>query len=225
MKANLLTRLIIDEENKKAYLSVEGKIENATEEEKKEFRDKLVRAFSYILGLDESVSKAELLEDFEAVDESHDDEVPEYLCNVVLEKKAEQGQKEQKEEKLQEQTGKQEEPKLKIGKYPDLTPSQVVAKYGDKGLAYLKMMLPVYEKRASKFPVNRVIVQAIKKVLGKYAELSFDEMTEAIEWKASEDMEGFHAACREVGIEDYKEAVKQQNEEAIFLLYKKFVVD
>lgn len=62
MNANLLTRVILKKEKDEnvAYISIEGKIENATNEEKIEVKNKLGKAFDHILGFEENIP-----EDFE----------------------------------------------------------------------------------------------------------------------------------------------------------------
>lgn len=105
MLANIATRLIIDEENNKVYLSVEGKIDKATKQEKEELKNKLTDAFACILGLDNNFSGT-VINDFESDQEVI--EIPEAFMETVEEIPDEQQTKVEVKQDTKVQTKKED---------------------------------------------------------------------------------------------------------------------
>lgn len=185
VKANILTRMIFDTENNKAYLSVEGKVESATVEEKIRLRNTLVDAFSYIFGLSTSsqASQVNVVNDFEVDENIKEEEIPQFLGdnrikaedskkkeNAVNDVSAEKVPKEPVKKTVQEERQEEKRVVMKIGRYPDMTAAEIIAKDGEKGVKYLKHLLPILEKNLDRFPDNREKIESINIALRKYEE-------------------------------------------------------
>lgn len=181
MKSNLNIRLIIDTDNNKTYLSIEGKTENATEEEKLELRETLVKALSQVIGIKDFSQnvEAEIVADFEPIP----NETPDFITAEVLGKEHEKIKDNKEREKLQQKTDKSWENKVhefsKQGKiqlafpyeYKGLTAYQVLAKDGSKGLNILKNSISTLQKNIDRFPLNAKAIKEIKAAIDEYKKL------------------------------------------------------
>ncbi len=221
MKSNLAIKLIIDKEINKAYISIEGKIENATEEEKLELRDTLQRALSQVIGIEpssETKPAEEIISDFKSVS----DEVPdfveqEFLGSGQAEEAATQNspqedvQQPQLEnavpeeniktwEELMEEFSAKESVELNYpAKYKGLTPYAVLARHEENGYKELEGVIPILEKNKARFPQNEKAIDEIKKALKEYDELKFDCIVAEIKAGGKEVVEVIERACQSRG--------------------------
>jgi len=232
MKTNLLTRMIIDTENNKVYLSIEGETKNATNEEKIKLRDTLINAFSYVLGLSSSVGpQGTEISDFEPSDENQD-KVPGFLYNSR--KKTEESSKNHPEPI---------EPTMGIGKYRDLTAAQIIEKYGEEGANYLKeRLLPIFQRNIKLYPQNQKKINSIIEALKYFQDahikkssspsekrpgsISFDEMVEEIErvsaQQGDEDLKAVRDLCEAFGT-SYRDIIDRRDEEKLSFIYGQFM--
>lgn len=178
MKANIVTRVIFDGNNNKVYLSVEGKVESATKEEKADLRDNLVRAFSQVLGIDGvTASENEILKDFETTNNT---EVPGFIKGAnktdhtkkVLEEnknKQDTSSEPTKQDNKTNEIKEIEEPVIGFGKYAKMTAKQIIEKRGEDGVVYLtKFILPSLEKRLTKGePLAKERIDSLKRAISK----------------------------------------------------------
>lgn len=229
MKSNLAVRLIIDSENNKAYLSIEGKVENATDQEKIKLRDTLTKALSEVIGIKTSSDnvETETINDFVPAP----DETPDFVEQELEEKHKEvepiiqesnennkPSKKANREELLEEFKNKGKVELNFPAKYKGLTPYKVLAEYGDEGRKELESIIPVLEKNKTRFPKNVDAINEIQKALTEYAEFekvssanreqkvekevaadNFDKIVEEIKALGKETMIGIETICRSRG--------------------------
>ena len=193
MKTNLNVRMIIDSENNKTYLSIEGNVKNATEKEKIELRDTLTRAFSQILGIKTSSEEVEpeIISDFEPALAPSD--APSFIEKEMEEKLEEQGKRPPENTKSEKPSSKPNEPKKSLKeiweelieefskkgevkldfpvKYKGLTPYQVLAQDTKSGFDELGKILPILERNKARFPKNADAIKEIKEAMAEYEEI------------------------------------------------------
>jgi|LSQX01.1.fsa_nt_gb hypothetical protein len=187
MKSNLAIRLIMDTENNKAYLSIEGKIEDATDKDKIKLRETLTNALSQVIGIDTSSQEIspEIVNDFEPapsetpdfikqeLESKHEEVEPvtqepiEEQENNSLQPEAEKPMKEP-EELMEEFSGKGEVKLTFPAKYKGLTPYQVLSQNGESGYSELEKIIPVLEKNKEKYPKNIAVLKEIREALEDY---------------------------------------------------------
>lgn len=186
MKANIVTRVIFDGDNNKVYLSVEGKVESATKEEKADLRDNLVRAFSQVLGIDgATASENEILKDFETTNNT---EVPGFIeganktdhTKKVLEEnknKQDKSSGPNKQDNKTDENKEIEEPVIGFGQYAKMTAKQIIEKRGEDGVVYLtKFILPSLEKRLAKGePLAKERIDSLKRAISNENGLDSEE--------------------------------------------------
>lgn len=156
MKGSVVIRLVLDTEKKKSFMAIEGSLQEASEEEKQEFRERLSHAIGYALGLEESTptenqgpTPESVKQDFELTNE----DVPACLVSPAGE---ENGQKEEKPA---------EDPAIGFGrKYPKLTAREAILQDGDRAVNYFQWFLK--ERKKGKFQdVSDEVVASVKRAL------------------------------------------------------------
>jgi len=68
------------------------------------------------------------------------------------------------------------ENKIGLGEYKDLTPSEVLKKYGNEAVKKLEDLIPVLEKNADKYPANTKKIEEIKAAIKAYKAGALKEM-------------------------------------------------
>ena len=200
VKANLMTRMIVDDVNEKVYLSVEGKVDEATQAEKETLRNKLVDAFSLVLGLPAPSQEvvANVMRDFEPTEA----EVPaEILPEEDEQEPADEGAETPAEESLVAETktsvkeddclpfdleeGEKKEfvvskdaPPMKFGTYAGKNAYEALAQDGEKAISYLKeKMRPLLVKNVKRYPKNQEIIDSIDQAIALFLECQGTELT------------------------------------------------
>lgn len=177
---NIGIRFIHDKENNKSYISIDGKIEEASQGEKEEIKDALSEAFSKILGLDDIEAEsfqAQIIDDFKPID--YEDTIPEFLKEVMEEEAKNKEVEKEKEKAIEEVAGydwkkefdKMESIKLGFGRNARLTPFQIIAKMEDKGIGELNNLRKICERNLSRFPINEEKIKEIDRALKMYEKL------------------------------------------------------
>lgn len=236
MKSNLNIRLIIDTDNNKTYLSIEGKTENATEEEKLELRETLVKALSQVIGIKDFSQnvEAEIVADFEPIP----NETPDFITAEVLGKEHEKIKDNKETDKSWEnkvhEFSKQGKIQLAFPyEYKGLTAYQVLAKDGSKGLNILKNSISTLQKNIDRFPLNAKAIKEIKAAIDEYKKLKeefagksnsasesdpFDRLVEEIKALGKEGVIGAEKVFRSRGT-TFESVIKSKDMKELQIAY------
>jgi hypothetical protein len=240
MKSNLNIRTIVDTDNNKVYLSVEGKIENGSKEEKEDLRNKLVKAFSIVLGLEPPLvlpDEGATVSGFETVEEEEEDKKIRELIAAGMEPAekpdpaTETVSAPEKEEEPLPKAEEKPEPAMKYGAYKGKKPSEVVASFGEKAFPDLLKHVDSLKKNIKKYPANQEVIDAIYKTITDYKDtkglsLTFQEMDWRIRNKSLSagdmEMDAVNSICAALG-ETYDNILAAKNMDTLSYIYKNFM--
>lgn len=187
MKKNISTRLIHDESVGKVYLSIEGKVEDCTSEEREQLKDTLVEAFSLVLGLAKKPA-IETIKDFENVEQELPDfikkgtppagaatepkdatgDVPTVGTKPETETKTKPEAEVEAKPETKTETMTDPEPVMGYGRYKDKTARQIMEELGSEGIAVLNKFAESLQKNVARFPANQERIDSIQKVLKEF---------------------------------------------------------
>lgn len=162
-------RLIIDKENNKSYISIDGDIAKASEKEKIEVRDTLVEAFSKILGVkNKEESEAvtpQINNDFEKQERK-----PLKFIEEAIEETQEKSEEENKNWKKEFKN--QEGIKLGWGKYKQYTAFEVLEKFGEEGMKELNSLKKIFSRNVDRYPKNKKKIDEIDRAIELYSHMA-----------------------------------------------------
>lgn len=235
MKTNINIRMIIDDENNKVYLSVEGKVENAAPEDRTRLRDKLVEAFSHVLGLECETpqNNTDIVSGFKPVNEQEEKRIKE-----AVQSKSETPVEEIEEKKTTEKATEPEEqpvpakePVIPFGTFKGMTPSEILEEEGEAGIKKLKDIANTMNRNKNKHPENKNIINAvfisiINYKLSHNLPLEFKEMVWDIKRlsleNGDEDFSAVNTICQSFG-ETFQSLIRSQNQERMAEIYQRFL--
>jgi hypothetical protein len=240
MKSNINIRTIVDTDNNKVYLSVEGKIENGSKEEKENLRNKLVEAFSIVLGLDETPAEA-TVSGFVEVEEEEDKKIKELVvATMETEEETAPIADSIKEPKQEDENNLKQgpippeekpEPKMRYGRYRNKLPSEVMSAEGENGISPLLYHLGSLEKNLKNYPENQEVIEAICKAIIDWKKKNGKSLTlKEMDWEirsksiaAGDDkMEAVNSLCAAMG-ETYESILKANDMDRMRYIYTNFM--